>query len=145
PQRGGDALIEHPADRQMDDVLAEALLRELIEPCHGGEILRKPRPLKFWIGTTKIITLEFAVRPHAPGQEPAAVRAVREGRDLVLSAIGEGLGVNGALEQIVGRLQHVQRRNAAEALHLPDREITYADGADLTLLEEDAHGLRGFL
>jgi hypothetical protein len=26
PQRGGDALIEHPADRQMDHVLAEALL-----------------------------------------------------------------------------------------------------------------------
>ena len=25
PQRGGDALIEHPADRQMDHVLAEAL------------------------------------------------------------------------------------------------------------------------
>jgi hypothetical protein len=25
-QRGGDALIEHPADRQMDHVLAEALL-----------------------------------------------------------------------------------------------------------------------
>src|SRR5262249_47397962 len=126
----------------MDDMLAEALLRELIEPCHGGEILRESRRLKFRIGAAKIIALEFAVRLHPPGQEPAAERAVAEGRDVVLSAIGEGLGVNGALEQIVGRLQHVQRRNPAEALHLPDREITYADGAALTLLEEDAHGLR---
>src|SRR6202043_1794324 len=28
PQRGGDALIEHPAHRQRDDAFAEALLRE---------------------------------------------------------------------------------------------------------------------
>ena len=91
----------------MDDMLTESLLRELIEPCYGGEILREPRRLKFRIGAAKIIAIEFAVRLHPPGQEPAAKRAVAEGGDVVLSAIGEGLGLNGALEQIVGRLQHV--------------------------------------
>src|SRR6516225_11776450 len=39
PQRRGDALTEHPANRQMDHSLVEALLGELIEPRHGSEIL----------------------------------------------------------------------------------------------------------
>ena len=39
----------------------------------------------------------------------------------------------------------MQRCHPAEALHLPDREIADADGADLALLEQGVHGLRGFL
>jgi hypothetical protein len=29
-------LVEHPADRQVNDALAEPFLREPIEPLHGG-------------------------------------------------------------------------------------------------------------
>src|ERR671934_703099 len=39
----------------------------------------------------------------------------------------------------------MQRRNATESLHLPNTEIADADGADLALLEQGVHGLRGFL
>src|SRR5207245_5672733 len=46
---------------------------------------------------------------------------------------------------IVGRLQHVQRRDAAEPLHLLNREIAYPDRADLALLEQGVHRLCGFL
>src|SRR5258708_35419369 len=99
-------------NRQMDHVLA------VVEPGHGGEILRETRLLKFRIGAAKIIAIEFAVRPHAPGQETAAEGAIAQGRDLVLLAIGEKGGLDAPLEQIVGRLQHVQRRDAAEPLHL---------------------------
>src|SRR5947209_15304451 len=49
PQRRGDALIEHPANRQMDHSLVEALLGELIEPRHGSEILSEAWLLKFRI------------------------------------------------------------------------------------------------
>src|SRR6202011_5281339 len=35
PQRRCYTLIEHPADRQVNDALAEALLSEPIEPFHG--------------------------------------------------------------------------------------------------------------
>jgi len=38
PQRRGDALIEHPANRQMDHSLVEALPGELIELSHASEI-----------------------------------------------------------------------------------------------------------
>src|SRR5712671_1035129 len=50
PQRRGDALIEHPADREMNDVLAEPFLGEPVEPSHGGEVLRELRLLELWIG-----------------------------------------------------------------------------------------------
>src|SRR5215472_13233767 len=92
PQRRGDALIEHPANRQMDHSLVEALLGELIEPRHGSEILAEPRPLKFRIAAAKVVALEFAVRPHPSGQEAAAECAIAKGRDSVLSAIGKDVG-----------------------------------------------------
>ena len=129
----------------MDHSLVEALPGELIEPRRGSEILPEAWLLKFRIGAAKVVALEFAVRPHPSGQEAAAECAVAKGRDLVLSAIGEDVGLDAALEQIIGRLQHMQRCHPAEALHLPDREIADADGADLALLEQGAHGLCGFL
>src|SRR5262249_1183148 len=122
-----------------------AVSGELNEPLNGGEILLEARLLKFRIGAAKIVALEFAVRPHPPGQETAAECAVAKDRDLVLLAIGEDVGLYAALEQVIGRLQHVQRRYPAEALHLGNREVANADGADLALLEQGAHGLRGFL
>src|SRR5277367_5802493 len=39
PKRRGDTLIEHPADCQFNDVLAETLLSELVEPSHRRKIL----------------------------------------------------------------------------------------------------------
>src|SRR5262245_40622755 len=136
PQRRGDALIEHPANRQMDDALVEPLLGKLIKPCHGSQILPEARLLKLRISAAKVVAFEFAVRPHPPGQETAAECAVAKGRDLVLLAIGEDVGLDAALEQIIGRLQHMERRHPAEALHLLDREIADTDGADLALLEQ---------
>src|SRR5262249_24867015 len=129
----------------MDDSLVEALLSELIKPCYGSEVLPKARLLKFRIRAAKVVPLEFAVGPHPSGQEPAAECAVAKGRDVILSAIGEDVGLDPALEQIIGRLHHVQRRNAAEALHLPSREIADTDGADFALLEQSVHRLRGLL
>ena len=49
-----------------------------------------------------------------------------------------------ALEQVIGRLQHMQRRDAAELLHLADRKVADADGADLSLPEQRMHRLGGF-
>src|SRR5215510_10937255 len=105
PQRRGDALIEHPANRQMDHSLVEALLGELIEPRHGSEILPEAWPLKFRIGAAKVVALELAVQPHPSRQEAAAECAVVIGRDLVLLAIGKDVGLDAAREQIRGWLQ----------------------------------------
>ena len=51
PQRRGDALVKHPADRQVDNAPAEASPRQLIDFLHGGQILGKPGPDKLWVGT----------------------------------------------------------------------------------------------
>jgi hypothetical protein len=58
PQRRGDPLIEHPADRQVNDVLAETFLGETIEPLHGGEILTKSRLLEFRVRAAQVIAVE---------------------------------------------------------------------------------------
>src|SRR5262249_57756979 len=75
PQRGGDALIEHPANRQMDHSLVEALPGELIEPLNSSEIVPEAWLLKFRIGAAKIVAAEFAVRPHPSGLGNAGVCA----------------------------------------------------------------------
>jgi hypothetical protein len=41
-------------------------------------------------------------------------------------------------------LQHVQRCHAAKPLHLFERKIADADGADFPLLEQHLHGCCGF-
>jgi len=42
PQCRGDSLIEHPANRQMNDTFIKAFPCKLIESLHGGKILREP-------------------------------------------------------------------------------------------------------
>src|SRR5207248_9398863 len=84
PECGGNAGIERPADRQVDDPLAKALLRQAIQPFHGSKVLREARLLEFRIGAAQVVAVERAVRPHASGEETAAERAISEGRNLVL-------------------------------------------------------------
>jgi hypothetical protein len=84
----------------MDDALAKALLREVIEPFYRRKILREPWLLKFWVCAAEVIALEFAIGSHSPGEKSPAQRAVAEGRDLVLAAIGQDIGVDCALERL---------------------------------------------
>jgi hypothetical protein len=68
-----------------------------------------------WIRAAQIVAFEFAVRPHPAGEESSAQRAVAKGRDLVLEGIGQGAGLDAALEKIIGRLQHMQRQRRGTA------------------------------
>src|SRR5713226_7213435 len=68
PQRRGDPLVQHPTDRQVDAPLAEALLREAIEPIHGGKILREAWLLEFWVRAAQVVAVEFGIRPHPAGE-----------------------------------------------------------------------------
>src|ERR1700682_132894 len=52
PQRRGDTLIEHPADGELNDVLAETFLGESVEPLHRRQILREPGLTELWIGAS---------------------------------------------------------------------------------------------
>src|ERR1700678_443157 len=63
PQRRADSLIQHPTDRELDDSLAEALLRQAIKRVHGGEILREAGLLKFRVRAAQIVAWEYGIRP----------------------------------------------------------------------------------
>jgi hypothetical protein len=73
PKRGSDALIEHPADRQLNNMFAETVLRQLIELLHGGKILGEPRGLR-----AAAETLSLAVLHHQPDPRNFANAPARE-------------------------------------------------------------------
>src|SRR5271167_2019449 len=144
PQCRGDALVEHPTHRQVNDALAEALLGEPVELSDGGHILSKSRLDEFRVSAPEIVTIEHCAWLHSSGQQPTAQRSISEHRNLVFAAIGKKVGLDSAFEQIVGRLQHVKRRNLAKSLHLKHRKVAHTDGTNLSLLEQCVHGFRGF-
>src|SRR2546426_12012724 len=55
PQRGRDALVQHPAHREMDDALAVAVLREQIQPLYGPKILVEAWRLEFRFGPARAV------------------------------------------------------------------------------------------
>src|SRR3984957_21044903 len=67
PKRGGDTLIEHPADCQFNDVLAEMFLSELVEPSHRRKILPEPRLLEFRVSAPQVVAGEGRIETHSSG------------------------------------------------------------------------------
>src|SRR6266404_351891 len=145
PERDADTLFEHPTHRQMDHAPVEAAPCELIELLHGLEILGKTGRLEFRVDAPQIVAVEGGVRTHAPAQQSSTECAIAERRDVVGTTVRQDVHLNGAFEKVVGRLQHVQWGHLAEALHLGNREVAHADGADFPLPVKRAHGLGGFL
>src|SRR5580704_16086002 len=134
PERDADSLIEHPTHRQLNHTPAEAAPSELIELPHGIQILRKTRRLKLRIDAPQIVAVERAVEAHAPAEQASTQGSITESRDVIGASIRQNVRLNRALEEIVWRLQHVQRSRLTKALHVGDREIAYADGTDLSFL-----------
>src|SRR3981189_3228061 len=89
PQRCGDALGEHPTDREVNKTLAEALLSEAVKLLHGGYILCEPRLEELRVGAPQIVAIENRVRPHSSGQEASAQRAISQHGNSILAAIGQ--------------------------------------------------------
>ena len=67
----------------MNHPLAVALLREVIEPLNRSKILSKARRLEFGVSAPQIVTFELRIDLDPAGQQPAAERAIAEGRDLL--------------------------------------------------------------
>src|SRR5258705_2892145 len=99
PQRDRDALVQHPAHREMDDALAVADLRALIQPLYRVKILREARLLEFRVVPAQIVTAERRVRLHAAGEQPAAERPVAQNGDIVPAAIRQDFVLDAALEK----------------------------------------------
>jgi len=65
PERDRRPLIQDPANRQRQDVLAVALAGQAIERGNRVEILPVPSRLELRIRLAKIIAAELRVRSHA--------------------------------------------------------------------------------
>jgi hypothetical protein len=59
--------------------------------------------------------------------------------------VGQDVGVDLALEEVVGRLHHVQGRRRLERRHLIRREVAHPDCPNLALLEQLAEYPRRLL
>src|SRR4029079_14351862 len=145
PQRRGDTLVECPANGQVDDSFSKTVLGQLIQAVHGGEILSKAGLLKLRVGPSQVVASEDRVGSHSSRQQPTAEGPIAERRGAVLRAIRQDIGLERTFEKLIGRLHNVQRRNAAELLHLRNRVIADADRADLALLVERQHCLCGLI
>src|ERR1700674_3612061 len=122
PEGCGDALVEHPADRQMNDALAETLLRQPVELLHGSHILSEPGLDELRVTAPEVVASKNRAGLDASGQQASAQRAISECRTFVFAAIGKKVSLDTAFEQIVRRLQHIQPRNSAKPLHLKHRK-----------------------
>src|ERR1700678_3322523 len=109
PQCRGDALIEHPADCQVNNALAETLLGDPIELLNGGHILSEPWPDELWVSASQIVAAEDRACLHSSGQQAAAQRAISQRRNVIFSTIGQKVRLDSTFEQIVRRLQHMKR------------------------------------
>src|SRR6202790_2753822 len=76
PERHADALIEHPADGQVNHAPQEVILREPIEPPHGLEVLPKAGLLELRVDPTQVIAFKGRLRAHPAAQEATTQRPV---------------------------------------------------------------------
>src|ERR1700688_663032 len=116
----------------MDDAFAVSLLCKFIETLDCRQILGKARRLELRVGLAQVIAFEPCRRTHLAAEQPTAERAIAEDGDAVATAIRKDLRLDAALEQVIRRLQAVERCHVAEPLHLLDREVADADRADTT-------------
>src|SRR6266516_4372320 len=145
PKRNGDALIENPADRESEYALAVARSCQPIERFDRCEVLLESRRLELRVNPTQVVAGERRFRSHAPGQQPAAQCPVREGGNALATAVRQHVAFDATLEQVVGRLHHMQRRSPSELLDLFDREIAHADRPNLPLPKERVHDFGGLV
>src|SRR5271154_7034243 len=79
PERRADSvLVQHPAEREVDDSFAEVVARESIETLDRLQVSAVPRRLELGVGATEIVAVENRPGVHAPTQQAAAYRAVHE-------------------------------------------------------------------
>src|SRR5207248_9939141 len=98
PQRDARAMVENPADGEMDDAPAIALPSEIVEIPYRREVLGIARLPELRIRQTQVIAVEPRLGSHLAGQEPAAECAVGQCRERRPAAIGQQPGLDVALE-----------------------------------------------
>jgi hypothetical protein len=136
PRGRGRALVQHPADRQGEDALPVASPSEVVERPDRLQVLGIAGREELRIAGSKVVSSELRVPAHLAGEQPPTQRAVGQRRQVMLFGVGEDIGFDLPLEEVVGRLHHVQRRRRSEHRHLVRREVAHPDRSNLALLEQ---------
>src|ERR1700738_3751215 len=114
----------------MDHPLPVVFARKAIELLSGIDVLAQPRWLELRILLANVIPAEACVPRYPPGEQSAAQRTVGQCRNAIAAAVRQDVSLGVALEQIVRRLNRMQRGDATENLHLRDAEVAHADRTD---------------
>src|SRR5713226_525920 len=121
----------------MNHALAKVFASECIQLACCIEVLGEMRGLKLRVGgLAHVVAGKLTIGMHGAAQQSAAEGAVRERGDAAAESVRQNVAFYFALEEIVGRLNRVKRRDGFETLHLFGRIIAYADGANLALFVE---------
>ncbi len=145
PQRHRRAAIENPADGQGQHRLAIALASQFLQLRDRCQVLGEAGLLELRVGLAQVVAIEAGLGVHPSGKQAAAQRSVGQHDDAVTLGVGQHVGVDGALEQVVGWLHAGQRSELAEPVHLFRRIVAHADGEDLAVAAQALQFAGGFL
>lgn len=102
PQRHRRAAIENPADGQGQHRLAIALASQFLQLRDRCQVLGEAGLLELRVGLAQVVAIEAGLGVHPSGKQAAAQRSVGQHDDAVTLGVGQHVGVDGALEQVVG-------------------------------------------
>src|SRR6267142_5689710 len=123
----------------MNHTLTKSFASECIQLACCIEVLGEMRRLKLRIGRlAHVVFGKLTVGPHGAAQQSAAECTVSECNDSAAESIRQNVPFDLALEEIVGRLNRVKRRDGSETLHLFGRIVAYADSTNLSLFVDFA-------
>src|SRR5690349_23839377 len=99
----------------MNHALANVFASKRVQLACGIEVFVEMRRLKLWVSRLAHIAVgKLTIRTHGAAQQSAAQGTVSERRDPVGQSVGQNVSFYFAFEEIVGRLNGVQRRNGPE-------------------------------
>lgn len=100
--------------------------------------------LEHWIFVPAVLWRKDVLAGQLPCEESFEEGPVDAGGDVVLSAPGEYLGFDFALEEIVGGLNGSERTDGVELAELSEAEVGGAGGDDKSIANEIRDGSGGF-
>src|SRR5882762_10917233 len=121
----------------MNHGLVEVFASECIQVACRFQAFGEMGRLKFGIsGLTHVVFLKLAIGTHGAAEQSTAKSAISECGDAVAESVRQNVALDFAFEEIVRRLNCVERRNSLESCHLFGGIIADADGADFALAIE---------
>src|SRR5216683_5507467 len=123
----------------MNHALVEVFASECIQLGCRFQVFGEMGRLKSGISSlAHVVFLKLAIGTHFAAEQSTAKSAISERGDAVAESVRQNVALDFAFEEIVRRLNCVQRRNSLESCHLFGGIIADANGADLPLFVQFA-------